>query len=830
MWRHYLRLALARLAAERLYSAVSILGLTVGFSVAILVGLYARHELSYDRWLPDHQRLYLAVQTLIPPANGAPWRSYATRTDVAKSLRTDVAGIDAVARLAPAGVVITRGDVATAEPDFGWADPNFFDLLKFKVLAGDPRTALEAPDGLVLTRSLARKYFGGDAPLGESLTVQTLQGGAGSRPETLGPAIQMQVRAVIEDPPPDTNLKVSAFGSALAPPIHAADQQPAGVFGQVAFTYVRLSPGASAAAVQARLPAFVAHRIASIPLQGNRLALTLTPLAALHLPAQRINNPGAVNPPADPRVLQAMVAIAGLVLLTAIVNFVGLATARGARRAVEVGVRKAVGASRRDLIFQFMTETVLQALIALVLAVAVAELAAPYVGAFVQRILRLDYTDPLLMVAIPGLGLLAGVVAGAYPAFLLSAFRPVTALKGGPQAAGGSAGVRQGLVIVQFAVLILLMLVIATLYRQTGAALDQARRFGGDHVLWIGENGLCGGAFEARVRSLPGVRAVSCSANTAISNRGADSSAVTRDGRLVPVTLGPMDVDFFPFYGIRPIAGRLFSPDRGEDVMLMQPGAAGWPSVILNASAVRRLGFASPQAAVGQVIRWGRLDWRPGSPAGPLPPGPSPVVGVVPDYVMGASREPTQPMIYWIDPAFFGTVSVKLDGAATPEVLAGLDRIWRDTGHIRPMRRRFLDQAVRQAYADVLILSTVIAVCAGIALVIACIGLFALAAFTAEQRTKEIGVRKALGAGTTDLVRLLLWQFTKPVLVACLIASPLAWLVMRRWLEGFPERVGQPPWLFAASAAAAVLIAWLTVGAHTLIMARARPVSALRYE
>jgi putative ABC transport system permease protein len=832
MWGHYLKRAVAALLGNRLYSAVSILSLTVGFAVALLIGIYARHELTYDRWLPDHGRLYLATQVLDMPAQGSPWRSYATRTDVAAALRADLPEVEAVTRLAHGEVVLVRGDVATAEPDFAWADPNIFDLLKMKPIAGDLAHALAAPDGLVLTRSLARKYFGVDAPIGRRIGVQLITPGAGVVGESaFGAPFVLQVTAVIEDLPPESNLKAKAFGSTLAPPIRALDQKPPEPFGQVAFTYVRLRPGATPQAAQARLPGVVAHRIPPPPMQGLKFHLQLMPLAALHAPRAHIDNPGrdTINPPDDPRVIAGLAAIAGLVLLTAILNFVGLATARGPRRAVEVGVRKAVGARRRDLVAQFMAETLLQVIVALALALAIAEVAAPYVGALVQRVLRLDYTDPTVMAAVFGAALVAGLLAGAYPALVLSNLRPVTALKGaaGPR---GSTTLRQGLVVAQFAVLVLLMVVVATIYRQTALALDEARRFGGEQVVLVGEHGFCGDAMQARLRAMQGVEGLSCFAITAARNGGAPTMATTRDGRGVTVDAGPMDAGFFPLFGIHPLAGRLFSADRGADMALMQPGSSGAPSIIVNESAARALGFASPQAAAGHALRWNRIQFIPGKPAQPAVPTTSEIVGVVPDFVMGLVREPVHPMIYWVDPVYFGTVALRIDRAHTPAVLAGLDGLWRETGHVRPMSRRLLEDAVRQAYGDVVILSAVIAVCAGVALVIACVGLFALAAFTAEQRTKEIGVRKALGAGTADLARLLLWQFTKPVLAACLIASPIAWLAMRRWLEGFPERVGQPAWLFAAAAATAVAIAWLTVGAHTLIMARARPVTALRYE
>lgn len=823
MWRNYLATALSNLSRNRLYAGIGIGSLAVGFAVALLAGLFLRHELSYDRFWPNHERTFLVSQVLTTPAKGELWRSYPTRTDVAARLRADFPQVEAVARLAPDGVLLGRGDALVEEPDFAWADPTLFDLLRARPVAGDLSTALLAPDGIVLTRSLARKHFGRDAPLGESLTMRPRD----IRAAQPGPPMLFRVTGVIEDLPDETHLKTQAFASGRA----VGEPKVTEPYGQVVFTYVRLRPGASADELARALPAFVWRHIPPGPLMGSGFALQLRPIASLHLPPDKIDMDGGVKPPGDRTVILAVAVVGALVLLAAAVNFVGLSTARAARRAVEVGVRKAAGARRRDLIAQFLAETLVQALIAFALALAIVEVSAPAVGAALGRPLDLDYAGQAgWLAAMLAAALAAGLAAGAYPALVLSSFRPAAALKGGQGPRVGSEAVRQGLVVVQFAVLMLLTFVILTLWRQASLALDQARRMGGDQVVWVEEPTMCRPGLVERVRALPGVREAACSTNVVLINGGAQSSARAADGRDTPIELGPVEFGFLEFYGLKPLAGRLFDPARPADGLLMQPGAEGDPPVVLNETAVRRLGFAGPADAVGRTLRWERLSWTPPEPGRLLKDRASEIIGVVPDARFGVSREAVRPVVYWVDPAFSYVLNVRLDGARIPEALAGLDAVWRSTGNGRPMDRRFLDQAVEEAYRDVFTLGRLIAACAGLALAIAAVGLFALAAYTTERRTKELGVRKALGAGPGDVARLLVWQFTKPVLIAVAVALPLSWFAMDWWLKGFADRVSLAPWTFAATAGTALLIAWGTVLAHTLKTAARPPVEALRYE
>jgi putative ABC transport system permease protein len=378
---------------------------------------------------------------------------------------------------------------------------------------------------------------------------------------------------------------------------------------------------------------------------------------------------------------------------------------------------------------------------------------------------------------------------------------------------------------------VIALLVAITIARQTLYALNEGMRLDKDQALFVFSQP-CSTTLRDEVRRLPGVKAAGCT--TAEAMNISTSHDETRVGdRKANLNRAPVDFGFFEVFGVRPVAGRLFDPHRPADGALDNPDS--YQPVILNETAVRRLGFRSPQEAVGKTILW-RGFWdetlRQPQPVD-LPLKPSQIIGVVPDFTLGSLRQPIEPFLYAVGriaPPSSIALAVKLDGKHVPETLAALDRIWKRVGDGRPMMRYFVDQFTMRLYIDTIIQGATVAIAGVIALVVAALGLFALSAYTTERRTKEIGVRKAMGASSRDILKLLLWQFTKPVLWANLIAWPAAWLVLNWWLAGFAYRVTVAPWTFAAAGAGAVVIALATVFVHARNVARARPVAALRYE
>lgn len=822
MLRNYLAAALRNLRRNGLYAGITIAGLAIGFAAALLIGLYLRHELTYDRFIPGHERVFL-INQVVKQHDKPPLDMDNSSAILARDLMLDFPQIQYVARLAGAGFppVIRRGEVTLSERAFLWADPDFFKVLPLPAVAGDPRTALDAPDAVVLTRAAARKYFGRDAPLGGVLLVD-------GRP--------MRVTAVIEDMPSNTHLTGEVFASSRASFSLLRQFEAAGYSSNANFTYLRLKPGASAAALQAALPNFLerrimpSQRILNPDMQLDRYVIRLKPLTAIHLqPADG----GDLKPGADVKVLLGIGVIGVLIVVVAAINFVTLMTARASRRAVEVGVRKALGAQRRDLIAQFMGEALVYVAVALVLAVAIAELVLPGVNAALQRKIAFDYLgDPALMAAMLSAAAVTALLAGVYPALVLSSFRPSAVLKGGPIAGGGGVLVRQALVVAQFAVLIMLLLGTLTIYRQTMFALKDATRTDNDGVLILFASP-CSDTLRDAIRALPGVQAAACSSPAAVElNHMMDM--VNMRGRNTFLYYAPVDFGFLEVYGVRPLAGRLFSRDRPTDDGARLKDTA--PGIVINESAVRALGFKSPQAAVGQLVTWHfAREMAITNMGAPVPtPRASQIIGVVPDFSFGSVRQKINASFFYVGPKTDALSSValhvKIDPAHTAETVAAIDKTWKKVSGGQPLQEYFASQFLLRLYIDNIIQGGFIAVCALIAVSIACLGLFALSAFTTERRTKEIGIRKAMGASSADILRLLLWQFTRPVLIACVLALPAGWLVMDWWLRGFAYRVDVAPWTFAASAGAAVLIAWGTVFVHALRVARSRPVAALRYE
>jgi len=821
MFGNYLAAALSNLRRNGFYASLTIGGLAVAFASAILIGLYLRHELTYDRFIPGHDRVFLMSQTIVP--HDKPKTDLDdTSARLAEDLKLDFPQIQYTARLMTGGFppTIRRGNVSISEQAFACVDPDFFKVMPMPAVAGDPATALEAPDAVVLTRSEARKLFGKDAPLGEQLLMD-------GRP--------VRVAAIIEDLPTNSHLAIEVFSSSKAPNSLLTEMYKEGYSSNANLTYVRLKPGASAQAMNAALPAFVERRI--LPAQRaqnpdqkvDAYAMRLKPLTAIHLQPADGGDP---KPGADVKVLAGIGLIAVLIVAVAAINFITLMTARASRRALEVGVRKALGAKRQDLVIQFMGEAMIYVALALLLAIALAELLLPGVSAALQRKIAFNYLSDLpLLATMLTVALVTGLIAGTYPAFVLSSFRPSSVLKGGPVLATGGGAVRQVLVVVQFAILVTLLVATLTIYRQTRFALTDATHTNKDGVLMLFASP-CTKTLRDAVRALPGVKGAACSSPAAVGLAFSNDMSFAGDHKAM-LNVSPVDFGFFGIYGIRPLAGRL--PDESR------PGDDGGqlgdtpPPIVLNESAVRELGFASPQAAIGHPVLW---HYNPSASLEhgftPPPGRSSEVIGVVPDFTFASIRQKINAGFYFVGPKtdMINSVAlnIRLDPSHAANTVKRVDKVWDRISHGLPLQQYFADQFLLRLYIDNVIQGGFIAVCALIAVSIACLGLFALSAYTAERRTKEIGIRKAMGAKSSDILRLLLWQFAKPVLWANLLALPVAWLAMDYWLKGFAYHVDQPPWTFAAAAAAGLLIALGTVFVHALRVARARPVGALRYE
>jgi putative ABC transport system permease protein len=818
MLRNYLAAALRNLWRNGAYAAINILGLALGFAATILIALYVRYEYSYDRFFPDNARVYLVTETVYPPGEG-PLRIAVTAANIAAAMKLDFPEVEAVTRLAPTKPALRRGDV-DGSVGVNWADANFFRMLPMKIVAGDPDATLQRPDGLVLTRSVARRYFGRDDVLGEALELD--------RKHT------MHVGAVIEDLPPNTHLDAEVFAPGIASfsqltQLDSVASDPDAIKPENVYTYVRLRPGADVNRMRAAMSGFALRHVTG-SVDGQPIAkayrFKLIPLTEIHL------QPGSIadmKPPGDTRTLQTMIGIAFLVLFVACSNFVSMMTARAAGRAVEVGVRKAEGAIRLQIVTQFLGECLFYAALALTFAILLVELALPSLNGFLARDIAFDYLrDPLLGCALAVVWLVVGLAAGAYAALVMSRFRPGAVLKGIVFLPGGSGRLRQALVIFQFGTLIALIVSTITIQRQTQYAMRDRLRLPTDQIYLAGSG--CPDAFKESVARIPGVLAATCSSGSAVTYGRFSVIFDAPSGQKISLRGAPVDYGFFELLSVEPLAGRLFARDRGEDDLLrINPKAASNPSLIINESAARALGYASPQAAVHQYKRWNRSLFDGTTVKVGQALEASEIIGVIPDFSVGSVREVIEPTAYYIDPGGNWVSMLKLDGHAIPETMQAVKALWKQVQD-SPLDGLFLSQRVNELYADIQRESVIFSIFSGVAVVIASLGLLGLAVFTAERRTREIGLRKVMGASRWDILRFLGWQFARPVLWANLIAWPLAYVCMRHWLEGFAYHVDLNPLAFLAASALALVIALATVSGHALLVARTKPVEALRYE
>ncbi|MFZ0550281.1 MAG: ABC transporter permease [Steroidobacteraceae bacterium] len=828
MWRHYLSIAARGIIRHRLYSAINIAGLAVGLTCMIFVILFVRDELSYDKWIPDTENLYRVELTISIPGR-SPLPMAVLPYPLVATMRDQIPGVTGMTRLYTWSLTLASGDRQFAQ-GIDVVDPDFFKIIRLPLLEGDPDTVFRQPESVVLSQKVAKEYFGDADPIGR--TVTTVQGNCDSHGDAC-PQVALRVTGIMRDLPHNTQLVGDAFipTNSLASPIPESLKQD--WFSQDGGGYVRLAPGVAPATVVAALaPIFdrdvspVLSRFAGVPVMGSRVYKAhLTPFTQVHLSSSQWGF--NLTPGGSWSTLYGVVAIGVLTLMVACFNFMNLTTARATLRSREIALRKVLGAARGQLILQFLGEAVLVALLSLMLALALAEVLLPLFDGFLQRPISLHYlSDWRLPLLLAGVAVATGLISGSYPALVLSGLRPIAGLRAGDAKPARSGGLRNVLVVLQFSVSVGMAIAAAVVFRQVSYARTMDLGFLHDKVVVInGDSRLVGEkqqAFVEALRADPGVAAVGLS-NYVPFSPGQSNSLIQLPGRngdfvINTTVIGP---DYPGVYGIPLVAGRLLSVDRGADhLKSIGIGGAADPlnqdrNVLINAAAARRLGFSPPQA-VGQVILYNHNRVR--------------IVGVLADAKLQGAREQIAPMIYVYIPAWGMNISVRLRAGLIPQTLSFIDRTWHAFMPTVAIQRMFLDQSFDDLYREDEREGAMLGAFVIVAVLIGCLGLYGLAVFTAERRTKEIGIRKVSGARTGDIVRLMLWRISVPVCVANLIAWPVAYFYLRHWLDGYADRIALSPLYFLAAGAVALLIAWVTVYGNTLRLARTSPVRSLRYE
>jgi putative ABC transport system permease protein len=827
MFRNYLVTALRNMARHKLYSFINISGLAIGLACVIFVLLFVRDELSYDKWIPDTQNLY-RVEVAVYVAGRDPLALATVPFPMPSAMQDGIPEVTGITRLNSNSMTLMVGNKQFLQHVTA-VDPGFFQIIKLPLTQGDPARVFQDPQSLVLSESAARKYFGTTDVIGKIIT--TTANCETADAACLGRMVSLKVTGVMRDIPFNSQLD----GDVFLPNTSIADRNPKKAKyswdWENGFGYVKLAPGADPHTVIAKMAPIldraVTGRISASGkvLKGSQAyTVHLTPFNDVHLTSERwrFNN----KPPGSWTTVYGVGVIGLLILFVACFNFMNLATARGLLRAREIALRKTHGANRGQLIVQFLGEAVLMALLSLVLALALVEVLQPAFGRFLQHPVALSYAgDWPLLLLILGIAVAAGLVSGSYPALVLSGFRPAMVLRANNTGQVGSGWLRNALVVLQFAVSIGLGIAAAVVFTQISFARNIDLGFRKDNILVVRGAGLLTiegrEGFVQQLRSNPDVLDVAM-----INILPFESSQITSSVQLaghpeqIELNMRVIGTNAVQLLGMKLVAGRLLSDKRAQD-RVREGNEDGAPAneghnVLLDETAAEQLGF-TPQQAIGQTITYERKSHLT-------------VVGVLADAKFGGAREPAKASMYFYDPKSPAAAMIRIRTDAMPQTLSFIDRAWHSFAPTKAMQRYFLDDDFGKLYQADERQGQMFGVFVGIAIFIACLGLFGLAAFTAGRRTREIGIRKVFGARARDVVFLLLWQFSTPVLIANVIAWPVAWYWLHDWLNGFAYRITLSPTYFVGAGAIALAIAWATVFVHALRVARANPVRALRYE
>ncbi len=797
------------LVRHKLYAALNIGGLAVGIAVFLILGLYVRFETSYEKWMPEYDKVYV-VQTVwtIPdsPVSGA----YAyTMGGLIDQMREDFPGVvgTRIRGGENSGTILTDG--RATQVDAAQVDANFFRVLPLPLVTGNATTALAQPGNAVIDEKTARAYFGGRDPIGQTLVL------------SMDKVRTYRVAAVFRDLPKNSDFKLSV----LVPLTREMQKENWYHWGSTSLqTFLRFDTPAAARAFEGKLTAFVDRRGKELADVGEKPSqtqqLSLLPLADLHLAPQGSDSGSA-------RMTVVTLGLVGLLtLLIAVVNYINLATARAGLRAREVAMRKVLGADRGILVRQFLGEAVLTVAIAALGGLILAELGLPLVNAAGGLSLTLPYevVVPALMV----LAVVVGVLAGVYPAILLSRFPAAAVLASARSPGGGRAGtrIRELLVIGQFGLAIAFMIGTAVLVAQTRHVRMSDVGFQRDALIVL-QSTMDPAVPKDRlpsiltaIRALPQVKDLTVS-NAAVGGSGEDNS----DNMPLPGVAGPgpslkwelVSPRFFETHGTRLLAGRWFDDAHGADDIAGRDQAKGF-NIVINRRALSTLRFASPEDAVGKTVGGGR---------------PRTIIGVVDDMRFDTPRKalPSTYYIYYRLPEKIETSVVTIRTTGDPRsAMQALQALWQRMMPQVPFNAKTADQRLADFYEADDRATRLFGIGAGLAVLIGCVGLWGLASFNTARRTREIGIRKTLGASSGDIVKLLVGQFLRPVLIANLVAWPLAFLAMRTWLAGFEDAIALSPLFFIGASVVAVAVAVLTVLGQSLRASRAAPAWALRHD
>jgi putative ABC transport system permease protein len=811
MYRNYLMIAWRNLLKKKGYSAINILGLALGIACCLLIFMYVDYERSFDTYHTKGDRIYRVLHGSREETTDSYW--VWSNAPIGQALLDNFPEIDKVVQFSGrSDILLTRGDIAPEagetplqpshqEEDVFFMDSTAFDVFSWKLIKGDPKTALVAPYSIVLTESAAKKYFGDEDPLGK-----TLKGS--DSPGRANPG-EYLVTGVMEDVPANSHFRFNMLLSMTT--FRKSNPELWNAWGYADFyTYFLANEQFDLAKFEEKEPEFI-KRMMKNP--DSKYKIVIEPLKDMYLGTVAQRQPGETGNISNLYIFS----IIGLFVLTiAIINFMNLSTARSMERWKEVGIRKSIGAERKSLVSQFMGESFVIVGFSMAVALVIVVIALPSMNSITGRTMTINHFITLQSAGwLIAATLLIGLIAGSYPAFVLSSFNPVAVLKGMGKTGKLGVALRRGLVVFQFSLSIALIAGTIVVYFQMNHILNKDLGFDKEQMLILDYNydGKVNSIREALKTEMESIPSVVSSSYTRSVPGGyfpnAYTEIVTPDGEMKgdaqPVF--QVGIDFINHYGLELVAGRSYSRDYPSDTI---------GGLVLNEAAARQYGYSNPADIVGKKYKqWGREGE---------------VIGVLKNFNYISLHKSIEPLTLPFEPYACRYMTLKVKPSDVAQTIEQVREVWSRLAPHRPFLYSFLDDDFDRQYQKDVNFRKLFLTFSSLAILIACLGLFGLATYTAELRTKEIGIRKVLGANVNSIVALLSRDFIMLIAIAMLLATPVAWYSMSRWLEGFAYRIDMQFWIFLLAGFVAIIIAAVTIGFQALKAARGNPVNSLRSE
>jgi len=805
MIKNYLRSAFRNIARHKFISFINIFGLTIGLTCCLLILTYIVKELSYDKFNHNAPNIYRVSRSFNTADGIVNLHLGAVAPPFGPLLKNEFPDIKKVTRLFPNGDVVLRyKDKLLTEKGSYFADENFLSFFDLKTVAGDPKTALSEPYTVMMTEDMAHKYFGNEDPINKEIRLDN--------------QFNFKVTGIFKPFPPNSQMHpqmLMSFNTLNDDKVYGRNALRTNWGNNSFFTYLLLPDNYNIDRISSQFPAFIDKYMNSPgqPRQSKFTQLHIQRFLDIHLHSHLDDE---VEQNGDIKRVYIFSAIALFILLIACINYMNLSTARSTLRAKEIGIRKVIGAQQKEIITQFLSESVLITYFSLVLALILTWALLPLINQLSELGLSIDSLfKPSILVSVLLLPLIIGLISGIYPAIFMSSFKPIKVLKGILKVGSGNISFRKVLVVVQFSISIILIVATTIVFQQLRYIQNKSLGFNKDHLVTLG--GIPANQFEAfraDVLRDPSVKDIGRSSRIPSGRLLDDQGASVFDGdKPLPVKADikciNTDYGFIPTYGIKMMAGRNFSRDFATDSN----------NFVINESTVSVLGWKSPENAIGKDMSYGGVKGK--------------VIGVVKDFHFESLHQNIIPLLMEM-PSFannsYRRVTVKIDGNHVNAALATLEQTWKKYQPETPFEYSFLDERFQKLYNSEQEQGNLFTIFSCLAIFIACLGLFGLSAFTISQRVKEIGVRKVLGASIPQIVTELSKDFLKLVIVAAVIALPIAWYAMSKWLLDFAFRVSIQWWVFLMAGVIALIIAFATISYQSIKAAMANPVKSLRSE